>query len=427
MKYLSSFFLLCLTLFSTTIFAQSTVDVPGLISAENYKGFYDTTAGNTGGQYRNDNVDIENTTDAGGYWNVGWIATGEWLEYPINVTKAGAYKLEVRVASPNNGGMFTMEIGGATVGGGAFTVNSTGGWQTWASLSKNISNLTTGNKTLRFQVQAGGFNVNWFRLSLLDGGPVGGGTVGKFNVSKDLFLAQFDTKPDVDDIHSQAAVGTMLKNSRLAGVKYFAVAGAFGNQGGAFIDSSAVMNLAFPNNWASAASNYAGTLTTVVNKAKSTLSAGGDVWIAEAGQSNFTAAMIRRLQNEIPNVDTRIHVHVVQHSAWNEQQTSSGDLSLVKGATQYNKIPDGNTTGNGSPGFSTGSSADWNRVVSNAKNGATWKEARNLANAKNTSPNAFINQNIKNGGFDFSDAAETTWIFGFNGLFDGKAFFDTFL
>lgn len=30
------------------------------------------TAGNSGGQYRNDNVDIEATTDAGGGFNVGW-------------------------------------------------------------------------------------------------------------------------------------------------------------------------------------------------------------------------------------------------------------------------------------------------------------------------------------------------------------------
>jgi hypothetical protein len=421
MKLLSSLALLCLSLSSTTLFAQSTVNVPGLISAENYAGFYDTTAGNSGGQYRNDNVDIENTTDAGGYWNVGWIAAGEWLEYPINVTQAGTYQLEARVASLGGGGMFTMEIGGSTLGGGAYSVGATGGWQNWTTLTKNIGNLTAGNKTLRFQVQAGGFNVNWFRLSIAGGGGGGGGggtTIGRFNVAKDILLAQFDTKPDVDDIHSQAAVGTMLKNSRLAGVKYFAVAGAFGNQGGSFIDSSSVMNIAFPGNWTSAAANFNNALNQVLGRVKPVLSAGGHVWVAEAGQSNFTAAMIRRLQTELPAIDTRIFVHVVQHSDWNEQQANQGDLGLVKGATQYNKIGDGNAA------FANGNGSNWGRATSNGKVGSLWSTARSLALANNN--RGHNNTNIGGGGFDFSDASETCWIFGYGYTSVGN-FFDTFL
>src|SRR5262245_55870852 len=39
--------------------------------AENYNAYYDTTAGNSGGAFRNDNVDIQPTTDAGGGYNVG--------------------------------------------------------------------------------------------------------------------------------------------------------------------------------------------------------------------------------------------------------------------------------------------------------------------------------------------------------------------
>src|SRR6218665_3416641 len=47
--------------------------------AEDYSAFNDTTAGNQGGAYRSDNVDIEATSDTGGGFNVGWIETGEWL------------------------------------------------------------------------------------------------------------------------------------------------------------------------------------------------------------------------------------------------------------------------------------------------------------------------------------------------------------
>ncbi len=39
---------------------------------------------------------------------------------------------------------------------------------------------------------------------------------GKFNVGKDLFLAQFDCKTDVDDIYSIAGVATMLADPRFS-------------------------------------------------------------------------------------------------------------------------------------------------------------------------------------------------------------------
>ena len=68
------------------------LDIPGTIQAENYNwggegtAFHDTTPGNEGGAYRHDGVDIET---AGGVTNVGWIRTGEYLNYTATVTKAG--------------------------------------------------------------------------------------------------------------------------------------------------------------------------------------------------------------------------------------------------------------------------------------------------------------------------------------------------
>ena len=52
-----------------------------IYQAENYNAFNDTTAGNSGGAFRADNVDIEATADSGGGFNVGWIAAGEWLAF----------------------------------------------------------------------------------------------------------------------------------------------------------------------------------------------------------------------------------------------------------------------------------------------------------------------------------------------------------
>ena len=77
--------------------------IPGTIEAENYDtggqfvAYYDTTAGNSGGQYRSDDVDIETCSDGG--YDVTGIKTGEWLKYSVDVSSSGLYKITARVAS----------------------------------------------------------------------------------------------------------------------------------------------------------------------------------------------------------------------------------------------------------------------------------------------------------------------------------------
>ena len=69
--------------------------------AEDYIDYYDTNAANqAGADYRKgDGVDIETSTDTGGGYNVGYIDSGEWLEFAIKVTNAGAFSADARVAS----------------------------------------------------------------------------------------------------------------------------------------------------------------------------------------------------------------------------------------------------------------------------------------------------------------------------------------
>jgi hypothetical protein len=79
--------------------------IPGRLEAEDYKvggegvGYHDATPGNSGGQFRSDDVDIEVTTDAGGGYNVGWSDPGEWLAFDVEIAQAGAYDLTARMAS----------------------------------------------------------------------------------------------------------------------------------------------------------------------------------------------------------------------------------------------------------------------------------------------------------------------------------------
>jgi glucose/arabinose dehydrogenase len=159
--------------------------VPGTIQAEDYDsggqgvGYRDTTAGNRGGVYRNGDVDIEPTVDAGGGYDVAWIVAGEWLAYSVDVAGAGTYALEGRVASRGAGGTFHVEVGGANVTG-TLTIPDTGGWQNWTTLRRTVT-LPAGRQRLRIVFDRPGptgavGNVNYVRLAAASGGQPYGGT-----------------------------------------------------------------------------------------------------------------------------------------------------------------------------------------------------------------------------------------------------------
>lgn len=131
----------------------------GRTEFEDYVGFYDTTAGNTGGVYRADDVDIE-VCAVGGY-NVGWVEAGEWLEFNFTNNTAGTYTLTCSTASASGGGTMNVLIDGVE----AATINApaTGGWQNWTTTDTPID-LPYGAFTLRFEMQSGGYNLDWFRI-----------------------------------------------------------------------------------------------------------------------------------------------------------------------------------------------------------------------------------------------------------------------
>lgn len=56
--------------------------------------YYDTTPGNSGGVYRNDDVDIWSSSTISGKYDVG-VSSGEWLTYDAQVKEDGEYKLAI--------------------------------------------------------------------------------------------------------------------------------------------------------------------------------------------------------------------------------------------------------------------------------------------------------------------------------------------
>ena len=152
-------------------YLDPTFAVPGVIEAELYDlggegvAYHDLSGDNAGDLLRFEDVDVESTTDAGGGYNVGWIDTGEWLEYTMDVTQTASYEIGLRVASDNAGGSFHVEIDGQDVTG-LQTFGATGGWQNWVTVaSGGVMLNSSAGRVLRVVVDAGGWNLNFIELT----------------------------------------------------------------------------------------------------------------------------------------------------------------------------------------------------------------------------------------------------------------------
>ncbi|MEZ4827961.1 MAG: carbohydrate-binding protein [Bacteroidia bacterium] len=123
------------------------------------------TAWNNGWAYRNDGVDIEpteETINTNGY-NVGWLGTGEWMQYSVNVGASAVYDIEVRLAASGSTGKFHFTSGTADLTG-TISVPSSGGWQNWQTIIVPNIVLTPEDKKLRFYVDADGYNLSSFQF-----------------------------------------------------------------------------------------------------------------------------------------------------------------------------------------------------------------------------------------------------------------------
>ena len=170
-----------------------------------------------------------------------------------------------------------------------------------------------------------------------------------FNPQKDLLSLHYDHAPDKDDGQSAAADRTILQS--LYGKDWItkhvvAVSGAYGKNANDFNpNSDAVMDETWNDcgGWLAAHTSRDDVITELTKRWGKTLEAGGDVWIKEGGQSDITAAVVRRIIEQIPDVDTTARIHTVQHSNWNEDQTAERALSYTRRNTHYTLIRDGNS------------------------------------------------------------------------------------
>ena len=157
--------------------------LPTRVQAEDYDlggegtAYHDGTPGNIGGIYRRDDVDIERIDTGDPTPNVGWIRTGEWLTYTVNVAQAGTYDMDCRVSSNRTGRSFEVYLDGEraprvrvavpkTVTTTAATVDVpyTREWQYFTNVVAPID-LPAGTHTLRFSFPMDYLNLNWMEFT----------------------------------------------------------------------------------------------------------------------------------------------------------------------------------------------------------------------------------------------------------------------
>jgi ketosteroid isomerase-like protein len=143
---------------------KDTIAIPGIVEVEDYdKGgynvaYYDSDRKNDGAVYRNDGVDIVETSDG---YAVGYTKKGEWLEYTINVDDDDEYTVEASMANGNSAPKIDLIFDGQD------TCSLTGksvrnDWDTY-TLAEGKVTLTEGVHTMRLV-----FNNDYTNIDFVD-------------------------------------------------------------------------------------------------------------------------------------------------------------------------------------------------------------------------------------------------------------------
>lgn len=145
--------------------------VPGTFEAEHFDlggegvAYHDAVQGNAGGAFRtSEDVDIIGATGNGTGYVVNNFATGEWLEYTINVAAGGAHTIELHVSSEFTTSRFHVEVDGVNLTG-SVAVPDTGWWGTFQWIIFSGVNLSSGQHVLRVVADQQYFNFDAVRIT----------------------------------------------------------------------------------------------------------------------------------------------------------------------------------------------------------------------------------------------------------------------
>jgi hypothetical protein len=152
--------------------------IPGTVMAENYDtggqavGYNVAAVNGSANSYRSDGVDLEAASAPATGNDLGWTAAGQWFRYTVKVATAGTYTVSFLVASPAavTDGFHISNSAGTNLSG-SVNVPATGGYQTWVTVTANVT-LPAGQQTLTLNQDAAGWNIDSMIFAVSGSAPV---------------------------------------------------------------------------------------------------------------------------------------------------------------------------------------------------------------------------------------------------------------
>jgi len=137
------------------------------IEAENYDtcagSYSDTDTANTGGEYREDGVDISSDDGASNGYTVDDTADGEYLEYSVNVARSGFYTITYRVdPSATTNAELALSADGEVLESATMVVEASE--LDWTDYVSSGVYLSDGDQVLKLEFVAGGAALDYIEL-----------------------------------------------------------------------------------------------------------------------------------------------------------------------------------------------------------------------------------------------------------------------
>ena len=122
--------------------------IPGVVEAEDFTN--------------QEGLSVSETTDINGGYKIGYTDAGDFAEYSVLITEPGQYDVNFRVASAYDSGSVRLDlINGSNIQYlTQISLPVTGGWETWETVSADLS-LPSGSYNLKMSIVQAGFDINW--------------------------------------------------------------------------------------------------------------------------------------------------------------------------------------------------------------------------------------------------------------------------
>lgn len=147
-------------------FGGTAAVIPGIVEAENfdegnngvsYGGATGSSGDNGDKNYRGEDYPTVDIVGAGTGKAIGYTASGEWLEYTVEVAAAGEYTVEGVVSNGSSAGTLTLKVDNVKVG--TLSFEKTADWDSYTTVSTKVD-LKKGKQVLRIEIDNDNTNVD---------------------------------------------------------------------------------------------------------------------------------------------------------------------------------------------------------------------------------------------------------------------------